>query len=133
MRPSKRLGLACECGLVSEHNAASGLPVDSGNPIMCDKQQTVADQWSVHRTQVRSLDIDREEERVVVGYANPVLELFKVASEEEEDPGTSGRKVLISIGDVQRTTTDRATQVSISPDGLLVACLGSGKAIEIYR
>lgn len=56
-----------------------------------------------------------------------------MVAREDDAPGTSGRELLVSLGELPRSTSDRAAQVSFSPNGRLLACLGSGKATEIFR
>lgn len=74
--------------------------------------------------------VDPAGQRVVVGFAEPQLEVYEVA---DEQPGTSGRDVLQSLGSVSRATTDRVAGLEFSRDGRLLSCLGAGKALELFR
>lgn len=91
---------------------------------------------SVRWGQVWGMDANPDGTRLAVGYSSPVVELLRVVThveEEGEPPSSSGRDVLYSLGEVPRATADRAADIVFSPDGALVACLGAGKTVEIFR
>ena len=67
---------------------------------------------------------------MVAVYSTPHLELFQVIEGSAHDSSTG---ILHSLGLVSRSTTDRAASVSFSPCGKLLACLGAGKVVELFR
>ena len=69
---------------------------------------------------------------MVAGFAEPQLELFEVVG-GDNGPSTSGRDVLHSLGSLTRQTTDRVAGLQFSGHGSLLACLGAGKAVELFR
>ena len=68
----------------------------------------------------------------MAGYSTPQLEVFKVDGSGVQDQSTD-LSILRSLGLVSRSTTDRGAAVSFSPCGKLVACLGAGKAVELFK
>lgn len=78
------------------------------------------------------MDASPDGTRLAIGCSEPVVDLFSVESEADELSG-SGRQLLQPLGQVSRATPDRAAQIRFSPAGDLLACLGAGKAIEIFR
>ena len=78
------------------------------------------------------LEANPDGTRVVAGFAEPQLELFEVVG-GDNGPSTSGREMLHSLGSLKRQTTDRAAGLQFSGHGALLACLGSGKAVELFR
>ena len=82
--------------------------------------------------QVWCLDANPDGTRVVAGFAEPQLELFEVVG-GDNGPSTSGREVLHSLGSLTRQATDRAAGLQFSGHGTLLACLGAGKAVELFR
>lgn len=82
--------------------------------------------------QVWGLTVGPQGTRVVAAYSTPQLEVFKVEEGLSQAQG-SGHLLLHSLGFVPRASNDRAASVSCSPCGKLLACLGSGKAVELFK
>lgn len=81
--------------------------------------------------QVWGLAVNSHGTRVVAGYTDPHLEVYCINQEpREQSPGSD---FLVSMGLVGKSTTDRTASLSFSPLGDLLACLGAGKAVEIFR
>lgn len=80
--------------------------------------------------QVWGLAVGSEGSRVVAGYSTPQLEVFQVKEGIDTDDNTG---ILHSLGLVNRATPDRAACVSFSPCGKLLACLGAGKVVELFK
>ncbi len=76
------------------------------------------------------LALGAEGKRVVAAYSTPQLEVFQVL---EGDIQNSGTAILHALGLVNRAMTDRAASVSFSPCGKILACLGAGKVVELFR
>jgi len=89
--------------------------------------------------QVWGLDADPEGKRLVAAFSEPFLEVFRVAQREGEGapsvppPGVSGRTLLHSLGMVPRSTPERAAALLFHPTANLLACLGAGKSVELFR
>ena len=81
--------------------------------------------------QVWGLDVHPDGTKLIAGYATPQLEVFSI--QEGMEASTSGRSILGSLGTVQRSTPGRTAGLHFSPDGQVLACVGSGKALELYK
>ena len=67
---------------------------------------------------------------MVAAYSTPQLEVFQVVEGSAHDSSTG---ILHSLGLISRSMPDRAASVSFSPCGKLLACLGAGKVVELFR
>jgi hypothetical protein len=85
---------------------------------------------------VWGLDADPEGKRLVAAFSEPQLEVFRVAEEKQGGERTqevSGRTLLHSLGMVLRSTPERAAALLFHPTANLLACLGAGKSVELFR
>lgn len=82
--------------------------------------------------QIWGLAIAPQGNRVVAAYSTPHLEVFRV-NEGAAQAATTSEGLLHSLGFVPRSMNDRAASVGFSPCGKLLACLGSGKTVELFR
>ncbi|KAI0243927.1 beta transducin [Massospora cicadina] len=86
-----------------------------------------------HRSEIWSMCIDPIKWWLVTGSGDKDLKLWHLHPELLATASAEDVNVVTFAGTIERSSKDRVTQLALHPSGSFLGCLGSDKALEVFR